>query len=467
MASGHHPRLTAFLLTVLLAATALAGCADNSGGGTTTPTGATTTTPGGAATGPDFGDAPDGAATGYPAPYAQTGDFPTKLASGGARVADLGQARLGEGATGEADALASDADDGPVDMVLVLTQLPPPAALTVRVVGPAGSAGGTYHVNVLFDQNLDGAWTEDEWVVKNHPVDVVAGESQNVALPPFAMTQSLTLPDGAWMRVALTKEQAPAGWTGEGLFTAGEIEDFNVEFPRIDGKPPAIAVMTCPATVDFGGQATALVTCTINNVAPVGHGDQIRWTLTRLTGAVTIDTTTNVETIAPGAAKAITFTATKEQPLPSKWRYNAVGIDPPAEVKDDTIVIGHGESEGETEFRETAKACAFLVAQIETSREHRAGESDAIFWVFLKKYFDNQIADAETQAFADAVVQASASSGQPLRQTGHNEQGAIELRQTVFSYGEYPMTIQDIEMDGCEFDAENSELTATASVQPG
>ena len=457
-------RSSLLLAAALLAATALAGCASpaddpaaDAGGVTTTPGGG-----GGGGTGPaDFGDAPDGTATGYPAPFAQTGAFPTKRASDGARAQDVSQARLGAAATTETDAVTPDADDGIVGMTLVLTQMPPPAALSVRASAPAGAAGGEFHLNVLFDQDLDGAWSAAEWVVQNQVVTLAAGESKDVQTDPFALTRTLLLPDGAWMRIALTKERAPSGWTGTGAFSAGEVEDHRVTFPKVDGKHPAIAVMTCPPSVTFGDAPQVNVPCTLNNVAPVGHGDQIRWTLTRLTGGVTIATMSEVVTLAPGASMPVTLVATRGDPLPSRWAYNAVGIDPPSRVTSDGVEVGHGESEGQIEFSQTALACAVLIADIETSREHRAGESDAIFWVFVKRMADERIAEG----IADAAVSGTVD-GQPVTATTDAE-GRAEIRHTVYSYGDYTLEVEDVSAEGCAFDREASETSATASVQPG
>ena len=52
----------------------------------------------------DYGDAPDGGATGYPTGFAQTGQFPSLFASGGAHILDISAASLGPGITEEADA---------------------------------------------------------------------------------------------------------------------------------------------------------------------------------------------------------------------------------------------------------------------------------------------------------------------------------------------------------------------------
>ena len=52
----------------------------------------------------DYGDAPDGRPTGYPAAFAQTGNFPTLAASNGAATRDVSQAILGPSASVENDA---------------------------------------------------------------------------------------------------------------------------------------------------------------------------------------------------------------------------------------------------------------------------------------------------------------------------------------------------------------------------
>src|SRR5688500_4750631 len=87
----------------------------------------------------DYGDAPDGGPTGYPAPFAQTGSFPTLFGSGGAHAVDTSRATLGLTASAEVDAadpadpdgapnlVNTDGDNGIVDFALVLNQIPPPA----------------------------------------------------------------------------------------------------------------------------------------------------------------------------------------------------------------------------------------------------------------------------------------------------------------------------------------------------
>lgn len=447
-------RRVLLLATILLAAPLLAGCAQPSttSAGTTSTT--TSTTP--RATAPplaDYGDAP--------------GSFPTTFASGGAYAVDVTQARLGKNATTEADAVFPDADDGLVQLVMLLTQIPPPATLTVQASAPPGSQGGMFYLNVVIDLTLDGQWGgkaagAPEWVVQNQEVKLKAGETLDVETAPFAFSNGLILPDGAWMRIALTKEHIKTSdWDGKGEFTAGEIEDHVIRIPEVDGKKPAIPVMSCPREVDFGGAATAVVDCTVWNIAPAGHGTDIHWSLTRLDGGVVIAVTEGDVSVAPGdpAGVKVTFTATKGEPLPSTWRYTAVGIDPPSLVTADGVDVGYGVSDGTVEFMEAAAACVVLISIIETGKQHYSGESDAIFWVQLII----QMREGEAQkSAAGAKVTGTTDSG-TVTSTADAE-GRAELRQRVYSYGQYPITVTGVELDGCTWDKAKSRTTATADV---
>ena len=141
------------------------------------------------------------------------GSFPTLASSGGAVALDTSQAILGDTVTVESDSIqAGDSDDGVINFALPLTSIPPTAVMSVAVTGPDGSAGGTYWINALIDLNLDGQWNGvvaeglNEWVVINQPVSVAAGVTTEIDLPAFnfAVPPGNGLPDGAWMRVALT-----------------------------------------------------------------------------------------------------------------------------------------------------------------------------------------------------------------------------------------------------------------------
>ena len=85
----------------------------------------------------DYGDAPDGGPTGYPAPFSQTATFPSLLVSNGASIVDISAASLGATITEETDAsvINDDIDDGVIGFATVLTSIPPPTTMTVNVTG--------------------------------------------------------------------------------------------------------------------------------------------------------------------------------------------------------------------------------------------------------------------------------------------------------------------------------------------
>ena len=105
----------------------------------------------------DYGDAPDDGPTGYPAPFAQTGKFPSLFTSGGAHVLDISAASLGPGITEEADAAVVnlDIDDSLTNFYTTLTSIPPPTTMSVNVTG---TETGDYFFNALIDLNMDGRW---------------------------------------------------------------------------------------------------------------------------------------------------------------------------------------------------------------------------------------------------------------------------------------------------------------------
>lgn len=199
----------------------------------------------------DFGDAPDGTPTGYPTGFAQTGRFPTLLASQGART-EFTLVALGPTVDRESDANVvtspmgpGDGDDGLTDMQLLLRGPGGTSTLTVEVDPRSGiSQGATYHLNVLIDLDRDGAWGgtasggEPEWAVKNHEIvldDPTA--TRQVTTPPFQYSDGPRAPSPAWMRVALTSAPVVAtDWDGTGSWRAGEVEDHLVVTEHKHGR---------------------------------------------------------------------------------------------------------------------------------------------------------------------------------------------------------------------------------------
>ncbi len=347
----------------------------------------------------DFGDAPDGAPTDYPVPFEQTGSFPTLLSSGGAQVTDLTQATLGPSASDEADAndpadtdgepnlnpSNTDVDNGIVNFVVFLTSIPATAQMTVNVSGPAGSAGGTYWVNVLIDMDMDGQWdTADpiapgvtEWAVRNFPVLVAPGVEQDIKLPGFAYGTG-ALPDGAWMRILLTRERiTDPAFAGGGSYSAGEIEDHIVDLPEI-GEPPKsnIPLMICNRVERFpAGVAAIPFSCNIYNVGR--DPGTARYLMTQVIPGANVAPVnlppgncapagpaalncaptpaiapTPIGLLVPGLTPSFvaTFTATRAGPLPSRWTYRAMAEDPQAVITPKGVIIGFDDSTGDIDF---------------------------------------------------------------------------------------------------------------------
>lgn len=303
----------------------------------------------------DFGDAPDGGATGYPAPFAQTGSFPSLLASDGARVQSTSDATLGPTASMEANALLvnGDADDGVSELVILTVSIPPPAKLSVTVNGQQGGSGGTFYVNVLIDLNLDGEWAgttvngQPEWVIRNFPTTVTPGDSSIVPLPEFAFSNGNALPAGAWMRIALTKEQVTASdWDGSGEFSSGEIEDHVIALPVVGGKTPAMPVIeNCqpnPALFPPGGTIT-MFTCDIFSPQP-GFATV---TFNCVPDTVAIIPLGFGQPYAVGPAKVtLNFIASKGASPPPRVNciVTASSQDPPSVVTPTGVTVGFADS---------------------------------------------------------------------------------------------------------------------------
>jgi len=190
----------------------------------------------------DFGDAPDGeGATGYGAPFAQQGRFPSRRntphgATGhGIRhrvTAGEDGDRIGATKDGEADAAVvdRDRDDLPGGAGPLSTDRRGGFEITVHA-DPREPA--PRYLNLLCDLDRDGEWADaGEWVVSNREVsrDAAGG---------FLADQTVRLeidPDGSldpglyWLRLSLTRRPLPGDtWDGSGPasgYEHGETEDF-------------------------------------------------------------------------------------------------------------------------------------------------------------------------------------------------------------------------------------------------
>ena len=212
----------------------------------------------------DFGDAPDGLPTGYTAPGATTGAFPSRRANDGARTSLACNYWIGERVSGEdgytdpqdPDPLApnlrppgtnvpnaqTDYDDGVGYFWRVAAQSTPdrlPAELIVQVQVNSLSRREVVF-NVLVDANRDGDWDQDslstspggEWAVRNHPEGLSPG-FVTYDMPPIRFPiENSGMPECMWIRVTITDQpinpQTEFGWSGTGLLGEGEIEDILV-----------------------------------------------------------------------------------------------------------------------------------------------------------------------------------------------------------------------------------------------
>ncbi|MYD94812.1 MAG: hypothetical protein F4Y02_14220 [Chloroflexi bacterium] len=311
----------------------------------------------------DFGDAPDGAPAGYRGTRV-IGRFPTRLdtrssPNPGAHVLSPGPDRLGKAVTSESDAddladpdgvpnliNADDGDDGVTALTLSLDQVPAQATLEVSVALTAAAPPGPRYLNVLIDMNLDGRWSvgEDatpEWAVRNLVVSLTPGTSRSVRTLPFAVGATSRLPDGAWMRVALTRERIVGdAWDGGGRWQAGEIEDYQLALPRTGGASesaaPLIATI-CPSSVDVpSGALMQRTSCRLVNLGGDG-ASELR--LVRAAGDASL---------VPDRIGRLDLRAGTEEAIPlviirgeneGRWRFQT-GQTLESEVADGLVVLG-------------------------------------------------------------------------------------------------------------------------------
>jgi len=206
---------------------------------------------------------------------------------------------------------------------------------------------GPRFLNVLIDMNLDGRWSvgEDEtpeWAVRNLIVNLAPGSSRSVRTPQFALGSVSRLPDGAWMRVALTRERIVGdAWDGGGRWQAGEVEDYQLALPRAaagagEAAVPLVATI-CPSSVDVPSGALMQRTgCRLVNLGGDG-ATELRLTRTR-----------GDATLLPDRIGRLDLRAGTELNVPlvlirgeaqGTWRYQT-GQQLDAQVAAGTVVLG-------------------------------------------------------------------------------------------------------------------------------
>jgi hypothetical protein len=463
-------------LLPLLALALLIGCSGPQPGAGVSP-------PGSAPSG-DYGDAPDGGPTNYPEPFAQTGQFPSLFSSNGARTLQVDQASLGPTISEEVDAddpadpdggpnlTNSDSDDGLVDFFITLTAIPPPTTLSVDVVGLPGSPGGTFYINAVIDLNMDGEWGgrgangELEWVVQNQPVQVSAGNTTSFTSPPFGFSNGNLLPDGAYMRIALTKETVSGNWEGTGEFSAGEIEDHVIMLPQIEGKETPVLSVDCNGPYQPG----AVVTCLVTNL--VAAGGNFTYSLAKVAGG-----TVNVPiaTCNPGAPGGGPIAIGPNQTIgiacastpgttPTTWRFTARVQDPPAVVVEGGIRLGHSEeSTADFDFEGEPKTWQVYLLGFQGGYQHFSGYSMVLSDVTVAG--DDPV-PMENAAVTLQMTKPDGSTETQTTTTGPDGKGSVEF--TIHVYGNYTIEVLGIEGDNMEYDPERNAIDSLeVEVGPG
>ena len=428
----------------------------------------------------DYGDAPDGGMTGYPAPFAQVGNFPTLKSSNGARTLSVSDAVLGQNASMEMDADDlndpdgepnlnpdnTDSDDGISSLFMQLISIPPPTVLTVTVTGPVGGAGGTFYLNTLIDLNMDGEWEgetdsgEAEWVVQNFPVRIEAGESMEVSPPAFAFANGLRLPDGAWMRIALTKERIESpNWDGSGEFSSGEIEDHIIVLPELDGKKHPLLVVDCGGPYDMTGRAQVNANCNVTNLRPVtGTFD---WTVSRVSGTGVDVNPKSGNNVAigpapgPGNSVNVGLVGTRQAgTMPSTWRFVAIP-DPESEIFDGGVIIGHGEIGDNVMFVEEQLPEVYI-GGMEGWFQHFDGFSKVMAQVSL---IDDEGVGIPN-ASMDLKLNLPNESYRPQGLTVTTDKyGNAEAAFTIYSYGSYQLSVEKVDVEGYIYNPEMNTMT--------
>ena len=207
------------------------------GGGAPADTGGTRIEP---ETLADYGDAPEGSEAYY---GGTAGNFPALESSNGARSLGCDLIRLGIACSYENGPDDADDPDGKPNFVNndnddgVLWFIAPDGdslthTLVVRVTEADDPlAPDSAYLNVLADLDRSGDWAQSEdWVVRNHQVDLEQGTSDyRVVLPLNLPTGATAFGGGMWVRVLLSGVDIQSSeWDGAGGFDEGEVEDFYI-----------------------------------------------------------------------------------------------------------------------------------------------------------------------------------------------------------------------------------------------
>lgn len=314
----------------------------------------------------DFGDAPDGQSAGYANPRT-IGRFPTLFrtlngAGSGVHITSPGEEMLGRRVTREVDAddprdddgrpnlvNGDDGDDGVDGLTVELGAIPLRAQLALTLTVAEGAPSAPRYVNVLIDMTRDGRWARTidaapEWALRNWIVVTPPGVTTRVRSEPFLIGDRTSLPDGAWMRVLLTREPiAGDDWDGSGQWTHGEVEDYQLALPSVEAtgaapRPSPAFVLSCPDSVTLGPD-TLLgdLVCDLDNFGADGIPD-VRFT--RMTGtSQVLPTSFPRDNVRAGTRRTVTLAMLRDG-LPSSWEYRARAASSRSTVRDGVVVLG-------------------------------------------------------------------------------------------------------------------------------
>ncbi len=312
----------------------------------------------------EFGDAPDGLPAGYGNPRV-IGRFPTQLESlnssaTGAHIRNPGADRLGRAVTlesgaddpGDSDQVPNltnrdGGDDGVMALTVQIDRQPVEARLRIEVTIDDAAPGGARFVNVLIDTDRDGRWSGSqavgsEWVIRNWPVSVPPGTSATLQSDPFALEDNGQLPDAAWMRVLLTRDEIDGDrWDGSGSWPFGEIEDYQIALPRKAGSiagAAAVPILSCPPTVTLAGHTLiAGFTCTVVNAGADGTFDA---RIARaFGGSDLLPLDIAPQDLHAGADRILTFAIVRGR-IPAQWRYRTQFATAPGSVEGGVVTMG-------------------------------------------------------------------------------------------------------------------------------
>lgn len=208
----------------------------------------------------DFGDAPDGGATGYSNPGAAIGSFPSKLASNGARAVDINQLWLGQAVDKDTDSKQVNHDLGDDGVRVNFNSCAASSASFYVAEKTPGKLTGKAYLNLYVDWNKDGKWSgsdacADEWAVKNYPVDLAnINQSFNAISTEFPGGKEIK---DLWYRATISYDQQLAS-DARGEIKIGEVEDYGPGIPENDSFYDAFCNPD-PLKINHGGQGAMTV----------------------------------------------------------------------------------------------------------------------------------------------------------------------------------------------------------------